>query len=574
MKRTSAALTLLLLLLPALPPAGAAGASEHWDSERTLRADLAVPALVDLHIGPGVNINFEPDLNASVFSPIFLNISGGLEVCGTADRPAVFFASNESLFTQGDIGGRMTLAGNGDSGQIAVRNCSFQNLVVEMDGTGGQFQDCRFDSCYLYIQDSPLRFENCSFLRSAMSLYSIATVDQTQLYRCTFDTSRQERWDPFWQYFEDTPAIKVSGYAGIDDCTISGYGAGIQSMSGLPVITGCRIRDCTYGIYLFTTDPADTPLVDGCVIHNCSQCAIEAVGNLHLQNCTLSDSVYGLELLKDAPDSSPNWSLSGNRIFGNEKYGIYLIGVELPPGDTRFDDGAGVTNQQGRVLKQGSLLVEISTRGTASLSHILVNITDAFGTLATGRLSDTTPVYSDLTEYTVDNSGQRKDYYPYNVRAEWNGIFCETVVSAGTLKVILILEVLPDLVPFEITLDPRSPKGGDWVVISCMVNNPGPTPSSRVLVGARSNSTVRARDWKARPGSHTMTVQLDPQNTLQENDETNNNLTFNFTVGEAPQKPIAASNIVYAGAATVVILVLACAGGYLVLRRRNRARGV
>jgi hypothetical protein len=304
-----------------------------------------------------------------------------------------------------------------------------------------------------------------------------------------------------------------------------------------------------------------------------------------LRNCTLNDSGTGLELHDYDPSAVPNWTLSGNRIFGNRGYGISLKGADVLPGDTRFDDGAGRTNLLGRVEKKSSMVVEISTRGTAALSNLYVNVTDASGNRTAGLRSGSMlfPV-PNMMEYIVDNSGLRMDYYPYMVRAEWNGIFCQTVVSAGTRSVTLVLAVLPDLVPFEITLDPLSPRAGDFLAITCTVNNTGPRPSSRVPalftldrselfpVDARSYSYVRAVDWKARRGAHTVTVQLDPENVLEENDESNNNLTFNFTVGEARPQPAPAPDIAYAGAATVILLVLAGAGGFLVLRKRRRAK--
>jgi hypothetical protein len=590
MKRTLAALLMLLLLIPAQPPAQAVQTREQWDEARTLRANLTVPALVDLEIGPGVNISFEPDQNASEFSSIRLTVAGGFEVCGTADRPVALFASNESIYTHGTMAGALNIDGNGDAGQVLVQNCSFRNLIVVLNETGGRFQDCVFESSYIYIQDSAMMFENCSFLRSAASIYSIATLNQTRISRCRFDSLNQGRWDPFWEYFDQVSAVKVSGYVSIDNCTISGYGTGIESSSGLPVITGCLVEDCHAGISLETTDPADTPRVEGCIVQDCIYYGLVAQGNLLLRNCTLNGSPYGLLLYNTDPETVPNWTLSGNRIFGNEYYGIVLSGEEVILGDTRFDDGAGRTNGQGRIIKTGDLTVFVVTRGSVVLSDLYVNVTDATGNwTANHRLNSMWTTFSDMTEYLIDNSGKRTDNYPYTVRAEWNGIFSETTVSAGTRNVTLVLEVLPDLVPFEMTLDPPSPRAGDYLAITCTVNNTGPRPSSRVTalftldgerldeselftVSAGSFSFVRALDWKAHRGTHSVTVQLDPQNALEENDESNNNLTFNFTVGEARPRPVSAPDIGYAGAATVVILVLACAGCVLVLRRRNRAK--
>jgi len=579
---------MLLLLIPAQPPAQAVQTREQWDEARTLRANLTVPALVDLEIGPGVNISFEPDQNAVYPVALDLDIAGGFEVCGTAGRPAAFRCSNESLLRYGMFGAQVNLEGNGDPKQLAVQNCTFDNLSLSLNGTAGQFRDCSFYTTPLYIIDSSVVFHNCSFLRSTVSILNPATLNLTQLSRCTIDSLDRKGWESFWGQILSGAAIKVSGYVQIDNCTISGYETGIESSSGLPLITGCLVKDCDAGISLETTDPADTPRVEGCIVQDCIYYGLGAQGNLLLRNCTLNGSPYGLLLYNTDPETVPNWTLSGNRIFGNEYYGIVLSGEEVILGDTRFDDGAGRTNGQGRIIKTGDLTVFVVTRGSVVLSNLYVNVTDATGNwTANHRLNSMWTTFSDMTEYLIDNSGKRTDNYPYTVRAEWNGIFSETTVSAGTRNVTLVLEVLPDLVPFEITLDPPSPRAGDYLAISCTVNNTGPRPSSRVTalftldgerldeselftVSAGSFSFVRALDWKAHRGTHTVTVQLDPQNALEENDESNNNLTFNFTVGEAPPRPASAPDIAYAGMATV--LVLACAGCVLVLRRRNRAK--
>jgi hypothetical protein len=591
MKRILAAQVILLLLLPALPPAGAVQTREHWDADRSLKANLTVPAALDIVVGPGVNISFEPDLNAGYSLALELDIAGGLEVCGTSERQAAFRCSNESLFTFGIFGAYITIEGNGDPKQIAVQNCSFDDLSISLDATSGQFRDCSFNTTSVYINDSTMVFINCSFLHSTMSILNPATLNQTRLSRCTFGSPAADGWEPPWGYIRSIAAIKVSGYVAIEDCIISGYGTGIESSSGLPVITGCLVKDCEAGITLETTDPADTPLVEDCVMENCTSVALFALGNMVLRNCTLASSMYGLILGSYDPDRVPNWTLSGNRIFGNEMYGITLWAGDVLPGDTRFDDGAGHTNALGRIAKYDYLNVFISTRGSVSLSGLVVNVTDASGNLTESfRSNDMMFPVRNMVDYSVDNTGQRKDYYPYKVRADWNGIYCETTVSAGTRNVTLVLAVLPDLVPFEITLDPPSPRAGDWVVISCAVNNAGPTPSTRVqalftldgirldqtelfAVGARSNSTVRAVDWKARQGSHTVTVWLDPLNVLEENDESNNNFTFNFTVGEPSRHPAGVPGVVYAGGAVAALIVLAVAGGYLVRRRRRRGGG-
>jgi hypothetical protein len=591
MRRTVAALVMMLVILPALPRSEAAGASEHWDSGRVLRANLTVPALVDLQVGPGVNISFEPDLKASVFSEVALEVSGGFEVCGTSERPAAFTASNESLFTLGELGGYILINGNGEPGQVEVRNSSFENLVLFLNGSAGRFRDCSFDTSYVFLMDASVAFTGCSFRLSAVSIFNTATLNRTSLSRCTFNSSRPGQWDLYPEYFYYTPAVRISGYAGIYNCTISDYFTGIESSSGLPVIEDCLVEHCQQGMRIDTTDPADTPLVADCTVRNCTGAALMASGNLVVRNCTLTSSRYGLELYGSAGGARPNWTLAGNRIFGNQMYGVLLHRAEAGLGDTRFDDGAGNANRAGRVEKRTDLGVEAATRGKTNASRIEITLTDALGNRVhrNGQL-DYPVVFHDIVEYSVDNSGARTAYFPRQVLAEAGGLYCETTVEAGTANVTLLLTIPVDLVPASVSLDPPRPRAGDWVAITCLVNNTGPVRSPRVLalftldgerldqtdlfpVDGRSGSAVRAVDWRARAGLHTLTVRLDSLGAAEEMDESNNNLTINFTVREAPPKPPAAPDIAYAGGAAAAILGLSVAGAVLFRRRKRRAGG-
>ena len=481
--------------------------------------------------------------------------------------------------------------GDGGPGQLDVRNCSFENLVVSLDGPSGGFRDCTFIYCYIYLKDSPAAFIDCTFLRSAMSIYSPATLHQTRLANCTFDSQSSHRWDPLWMEFQSVPAVGVSGYAALDNCTITGYGRGIESLSGLPAITACRVQDCKIGINLETTDLADTPSVIGCVIRNCTSSGLAASGNLLLKDCTVYNCSEGLLLSRDDPKVIANWTLSGNRIFGNKDYGVLLYRADVPLGDTRFDDGAGHANGEGQVAMYGELWINVSMFGPGRLPYQFLNLTDATGNLWYAYpIGQSTFVSSSLLSFTVDNLGRRQERFPYTVRVAWEGLFCETVIPAGTWNITLRLPNAPDLVPAAVTLDPPAPKGGDYVVISCIVNNTGPRASQRTgalftLDGARldlselypmdtrSGSTVRAVDWKARPGVHTVTVRLDPDNLLEENDESNNNLTFNFTVAPAPPPAAPAPNTALLGAAAAVVLAAAGAAGWFARRRRKRPGG-
>jgi hypothetical protein len=323
-------------------------------------------------------------------------------------------------------------------------------------------------------------------------------------------------------------------------------------------------------------------------VEDCVKDGISVAGNLHLENCTLRNSTNGLFLYgHDLP--GVKWTLRGNRISGNAQYGIATMGGSLDAGDTRFEDAEGGPNMLGRIKAGSYLSVNVTTGGSRPLPLYKLNWTDAQGSSAS-RNTTYNLTQLELNGYLIDNSGVRTDFYPYLIRAEWEGAFCETTVLAGTANVTLLLAILPDLVAVSVSIDPPSPRAGDWVAITCAVNNTGAVRSARVQarftldgerldqselfpLGAGAGSSVRAVDWKARRGVHTVTVWLDPANAQEENDESNNNLTFNFSVGEAAPRPAGGTDIAFAGAATAVVLALACAGGFILWRRRRPGKG-
>ena len=585
MKRPLAVIVAALLLLPALPPVRAAGAKEIWDADRTISSDLALPSGTGLGIAPGVNVSFLPGTNGSTDFPLDLVVGGSFDVCGTAGRPVRFTAPYYFSVSYGMAAACVTVGGGELPVRLGLRYGIFQNLILFLNSTEGELQNCTFDNCNIYALESPVAFRNCTFLSSSLSVVNSLPVNETTVSGCRFNGSVtlngtiQDRSD-----FGAT-GLAVFGHARVSECSFSGYYFGLTSYSGLPVVSGCQFRDCDIGIYLRTTDTRDTPLVEDTTVEFCDELGVWAQGNLLLRNGTLRDCFYGLYLDGDWHEARPNWTILGCRLYGNWN-GIHATVTDPVLEGTVFDDGAGRTNEVGRLEKMASIRVEVAGPGNAYIAPYWINTTDVNGN-PDNVTSSLRVNYIERLEYVLDNSGQRRDSFPMKLLVDYRGISCETVLLAGMDKISFLLPILADLVPVGIVLNPAVPRAGQYLSITALVNNTGGIPSTRVLalflidgrkldqaelfaIGPRSSSTVRAVDWKAKQGAHTIAVRVDPSDELGENEEANNNLTFNFTVFAAPEK--ASGPVNYPLLGLVSILLAACALGYLFARRRKRNR--
>jgi hypothetical protein len=591
MKRTLAALVTALLLLPAFAAERARGATEVWASDHVFTEDFEAPPGAGIKIAAGVNLTFAPPTLFYYFQTLRFAVSGPLGVCGTAGEPVAIRGVYPTVPVYRQPAANLSIAGNGLPGQVSFQNCTLQNITVSVDSASGAFRDCTFVNCTVYTGESPLEFWNCSFLSSTIHLSNTVPANGTLLRSCVFNgTALPGTAQPGFNYsYQD--AINIYGHARVEDCLVSGYEIGLYSFQGLPVVARCTFLDCLAGLAIITTDPGDTPSVEDTAAGRCTVAGAYVAGNIRMANCTLSLSETGLVLQGNRPEGPADWTLSGNRVFGNDDYGIEVFALrDFDPGDTVFDDGAGRPNGLGRVSQKGELSIRLYTPGGDPPDDVVLNLTDAFG-----NRTSVMPMGHGLYQarsvpgHILDNSGQRTDFYPYKVRAEWREAFCETVVLPGTANVTLVMETLPDLIPAGLSIDPPRPRAGQWVVISCLVKNTGPTNSTRVQavftldderldlsevypVGPHSCSTVRAVDWKARPGVHTVTVRLDPDGLQEENDKSNNNITFYFTVAPAPPPAVRAPDVALFGAAAV-ILAAAGAAGFMLWRRRKRPGG-
>jgi hypothetical protein len=579
---------MLLLLLP--QPALAAGprANEFWDHNRLFEANYTSPPGTDIEIAAGVNISFDPPGYPMGDERIFFTLSDGLKVCGTANSTVSFYARNYVWFYYGESPACITVMGNGNPGQLDVRNCTFSSVVLDLNGTAGIVQDCTFVNCGVFVQNSVCEFLNCTFLTSTLTVLSVGTTNQTKIVNCSFDGGALLPEEVNWHYLPFS-GIAVYGYASISGCALTRYYYGIASWAGLPSIRDTHAYSCLYGIGIYTEDPVENPVIANCTLEECNYSALSVSGNAVFENCTLRNSLTGLELYNMWGDTRPSWTLRGNSIYGNFAYGISVMRADVDPGDTRFDDGAGTGNALGRVQGLENVIYRVISPDGQEVEEYYLNRTSATGMRTDMRVSGRGVGELYIQAFVVDNSGARAELYPYTLRAEKDGRFNQTTLNRADRNVTLVLSVLADIIPAMITIEPKSPKGGQYVVFTLTVFNNGSQPTTQLgkrpkalftLDGARldevdlfntlpGNSTQAvALDWKARQGHHTLRVTLDADNKLPENDESNNNLTFEFDVAAAPPAPI---NFPIMQAVGVALLLLMVVGMVLWVRQSKRA---
>jgi subtilase family serine protease len=109
----------------------------------------------------------------------------------------------------------------------------------------------------------------------------------------------------------------------------------------------------------------------------------------------------------------------------------------------------------------------------------------------------------------------------------------------------------PDLVVTKVTTQPEQLQAGTWVTFGAEVKNQGGTcvdiavrflvdgspiasvSIARLKVGETSSVSTWWQGWRAQPGSHTVTVIVDPDNQIEESNENNNTRSLSLTIRSA-----------------------------------------
>jgi len=581
---------MLLLLLP--QPALAAGsrAKEFWDHDRRFEANYTSPPGTDIEIAAGVNITLAPPGYGMSGGEdrVFFKLRGNLMVCGTENNTASFYAKNDVWFFYGLSPACITVEGNGQLGQMDVRNCVFSNLVLDLNGSAGTLENCTFLNCGVFVLNSVCVFLNCTFLTSTLTVLSVGTMNQTVVLNCSFDGASLFPEGVNWNYLP-SHGIAVYGYASISGCEVTRYYYGIASWAGLPAIHDTHVYGCYHGIGVYTEDPVENPVITNCTLEDCNYSALSMSGNAVIANCTLRNSVTGLELYNMWGENRPVLTMRGNSIYGNSAYGITVWRSEVDVGDTRFDDGAGTANGLGRVQGLESVIYRVVSPDGKEVEDYWLNRTSATGKRDDLHRTGNGMGTLHMQAFVVENSGTRTEMYPYTLRAEKDGRSNQITMNRSDRNITIVLAVLADIVPLSVTSEPGSPKAGQSTVFTLSIFNNGSQPTTQLgrrpkalftIDGVRldevdifntlpgKSTEAVALDWKAKQGHHTLRVTLDPGNRLPENDESNNNLTYEFEVAAAPPAP---PNFPIMQAVGVALLLLVAVGMALWVRQSRRA---
>jgi hypothetical protein len=591
------ALVLLLLILPLVAlPARAAGerAVTVWDGDRVITSPVEVLPDDMLEIEAGANITFDAENatggGAGEDTPS-LYIEGRFDVCGTAQRPVRFnstpglwetFGAPECIFIQGDD----------KSDLLSVSNASFTDLVLGILNGSGEFRDCLFDRCEVDIHFSAVRFINCTFVFSWLrngQTYIGRGGPQPDIRGCRFSSYGSASHPPIWKYGEDynkdaeyfgETAIEDWGGAMIEDCTVTGYSLGMATGPGNASISGCDISHCMDGMTLWSDYPEDIVTVRGCTVTGCAQTGMMISESILLSNCTVSGCNYGVWLYSYGNATS---IIEGNRIYNNSMMGMLIYGKDSDLSGNYFGNGSDA-NGAGILSKMNYMRVRVlDSLGSRVQCRLYWNDSQGHGDeAATGG-----DQLIQAAEYSIDNSGDRTDYFPYTFHAELAARTNQTTVQAWTYNITLVLSVLADIAPLNLSIQPEMPAAGENSAFSVRLENSGYYTASRgsvsyILDGKEFDrqqipplkggltETVYSKDWKAKAGRHALRVVLDPEGNISESDRTNNVMSLNFTVEQAPPAGFTDRAAPWLQVALIILVTVVILGGSF--RRRKGIR--
>lgn len=623
MKRLAALLALLLFLGGPMPPAGAEGATVVWDSDRVVGSVFTVSENETLDISAGVSVGFEPgepgQPGGNDSRPI-LAVLGRLVLDGTFDEP-VRLAANESLRSGGGEPDCLYIYSEGRPDRFFARNASFTDMIINIGGSGGRFQDCAFERCDVLLVSSTVSFRNCTFILSTIGASELPGIESwpsgVTLEACRFDGRNAASRPPpphgnggsGTEEPNRRTAIEVRGDAGLEGCTVSGYSVGLVLGPGSTTVRNSTVSDCSYGMLLSGSFGDQMSEVRGCAVRNCSILGLAATGrttltdtvvgdcgelgvyagdDLLMANCTVFGCPTGVSLGAWRVGEPPDCLLTGNRIFGCGGYAVAAHGLEVDLSGNRFDNGT-VSNGEGRLNATRAVRLNVvDPWGLLSPGACDLEWTDSFGATGGQRFDSGSSVV--LTQYTLDNDGVRSDRFPYEILIRKGTLENRTVLPAGQDELTVALPVLPDLVPVRLATDTDSIRSGQEIRFLVRVENIGGSIAGQsalvfLVDGAevdrqrvpptriRGNYTVLSNPWRAESGRHTVEVRLDAAGFVRENDEGNNNLTAEFSVSAAPSPASRdPSRGGYYLALTMVAIIIAIATAAAWTARRGRRR--
>jgi hypothetical protein len=624
MKRLAAAATVLLLLSIPGQPASADGATLVWDSDRVISSIFSVEENDTLLIGPGVNISFEPDYSGQPGEndtrPI-LAVLGRLVVNGTREE-RVGLSANESLWWGGNEPDCLYIFSGGLADRFSVRNASLSDMVINIGGAGGVFQDCVFERCDLKVASSAVSVVNCTFIFSVIGPGELpgeaGWPSAVTVLNCRFDGRDPASHPPLPYNYSanrtnaiyDRTAILLGQAVSVRDCLISGYVSGIMADTNGSSVQNCTFQDCGFGIFLQGWDQKDTAYIRGCtvldcygygitaygranlsdsVVGNCGLLGVYAAGELLMANCTVFNCTTGVRLTFFDHEFVPRWLLTGNRIFGCDGYAVSAEGQDIDLGGNRFDNGT-VTNGEGRLqVSQNVRLRVVDTLGSTVPGSCDLAWTDASG--ARGGQSFPSGSSVNLPEYTIDNDGARADRFPYSLQVRLGPVENRTILAAGQYELTVVLPILPDLVPVHLATDFDSVSALQQIRFLVRVENTGLVIAGDTTVvflvdgkevdrqpvprlAVRGRASVYSAPWRATAGRHTLEARVDSSGALRESNDTNNNLSVQFNVSGSDSPGFSGLyggwNPAFISLVTVMIIIYVLLVLSVRLRRRRR----
>jgi parallel beta-helix repeat protein len=260
--------------------------------------------------------------------------------------------------------------------------------------------------------------------------------------------------------------------------------------------------------------------------------------------------------------SSPK--IINNTIGANKEWGIHGIDGNATFKDNDFEY-EGEPNEFGRILQEYTLNLWVTDTFGRLLDDVKVNITIENGSNIVDTIvgereePSESMLQSSIPGYVLDNNGENTSF-EYLVKAEQEGFSNSSWVYLNESKELTIrLNLLPDLEITEVEVgkyfnwynDYREPAEGDKITIRIHVGNSGAGSSFNISVrtlidgklmdeqeipGIHSGKSQSIEfDWVAEKGNHTFEAIVDPENTIEESNETNNRAESNKQFDPLPE---------------------------------------
>ena len=223
------------------------------------------------------------------------------------------------------------------------------------------------------------------------------------------------------------------------------------------------------------------------------------------------------------------------------------------------------------------------TTGNNTPVNILANVADPDNDTITYRWNQTggqALLLSGLTARNISFTPNRSGVYSF-----------ELVVNDGfndsppaSINVTVLPSDLPDLrlTASDLTVKPLKPRDGETVTLIATVHNTGQADASTfvvrflvdgAVVGEQTVTTLgkganitRESSWKAREGTHSLSVVIDPDNHIGELNESNNGAGVALSVAKAEAGGM---SMVLVGIVVVMIIVVAVLLAAMMMRRRR-----